>query len=103
MVLAGHWELDGGTSASTPLTATAFAIISANQRAAGEPPLGPVNGLVYALDRRAPSTIYDIVSGSNGYYRKIPGYDAKPGYDLASGLGVPQFAQLAGAIPPPAG
>lgn len=103
VVLAGHWELDGGTSASTPLTATAFAIISSNQRAAGEPPLGPVNGLVYALERSAPSTIYDIVSGSNGYYRKIPGYTAKPGYDLASGLGVPQFAQLADAIPPPAG
>jgi subtilase family serine protease len=101
--LNNHWELDGGTSASTPLTAAAFAIISASQRAAGEPPLGPVDGMLYALDRSAPSTIYDIVSGSNGYYRKIPGYSAKPGYDLASGLGVPEFAQVAGAIPPPAG
>ena len=103
VVLAGHWELDGGTSASTPLAASAFAIISAAQRAAGRPPLGPADGLLYTLDRTAPGTIYDIVSGSNRYYRQIPGYSAKPGYDLASGLGVPQYGQLAAALPPPAG
>jgi kumamolisin len=103
VVLAGHWELDGGTSASTPLTASAFAVISAAQRAAGRPPLGPVNGLLYTLDRSSPSTIFDIVSGANRYYRDIPGYSAKLGYDLASGLGVPQFAQVAAALPPPAG
>jgi subtilase family serine protease len=103
VVLAGNWVLDGGTSASTPLIAAAFAILSADQRAARRPPLGPVDGLLYALRRAAPSTIYDVVSGSNGYDRKIPGYNARPGYDLASGLGVPQFAQLARALPAPAG
>ncbi len=100
--LNNHWELDGGTSASTPLTATAFALISSSQRAAGNPPLGPVDGLLYSLERTAPSAIFDIVSGSNGY-RKIPGYSARPGYDLASGVGVPQYALLPALIPPAAG
>ena len=101
--LNNHWELDGGTSAATPLTATALAVISAQQRESGRPPLGPADGLLYALDRSAPSTIYDIVSGQNQYYKRIPGYRAKPGYDLASGLGVPQYPLVAAALPPPAG
>ncbi len=99
VVLAGNWALDGGTSASTPLIAAAFAILSANERRALRPPLGPVDGLLYTLRQAVPGTIYDIVSGANRYYRKIAGYSARPGYDLASGLGVPQFAQIAAVLP----
>ena len=64
----------------------------------GRPPLGPVNGLLYAR----PGTIFDIVSGNNGYTRRVPALQAKPGYDQASGLGVPRFDALAAALPPPA-
>jgi kumamolisin len=102
VVLAGNWVQDSGTSASAPLIASAFAVLSTAQRAVGRPPLGPVDGLLYWLPRHAPGALFDIVSGSNGYYRGVPGWNAKPGYDLASGLGVPQFAQLASALPPPA-
>ena len=101
VVLAGHWVTDGGTSAATPLLAGAFAVLSARQRAAGLPPLGPVNGLLYALRPANPSTFFDIVSGSNGYSRRVPADAARPGYDLASGLGVPQFASIAASLPPP--
>jgi hypothetical protein len=42
------------------------------------------------------------VSGSNGYNPRVPGINATPGYDMASGLGVPRFDQLAAALPPSA-
>jgi len=45
--------------------------------------------------------LYDIVSGSNRYDRKVPGHRARRGYDLASGLGVPRFARIALELPPP--
>ena len=49
--IGGNWLEDAGTSAASPLVASAFAVISANERAAGRPPLGPVNGLLYSLPR----------------------------------------------------
>lgn len=101
VVLNGHWETDAGTSAAAPLMAGAFALLDAAQRARDRPRLGPVNGLLYRLRARSPQTFFDIVSGDNAYNRRIRGWRARPGYDLASGLGVPQFAQLARAIPSP--
>ena len=41
---------------------------------------------LYARDRRA---LYDMVLGNDKY---VSGWRAHRGYDLASGLGVPQFA-----------
>jgi kumamolisin len=101
VVLAGNWVEDAGTSASAPLLAGAFAVLAARERAAGRPPLGPVNGLVYALATSAPQTVFDVVSGNNGYDPKVPAISAKPGYDQASGLGVPRFDELAAALPAP--
>ncbi|MDQ3893841.1 MAG: S53 family peptidase, partial [Actinomycetota bacterium] len=100
VVLAGNWVEDGGTSASTPLLAGAFATLSANERAAGRPPLGPVTGLLYALQASAPEAFFDVVSGANGYEPKVPAWSASPGYDLASGLGVPRFDRVAAALAP---
>ena len=102
VVLAGNWVEDAGTSASAPLLAGAFAVLSANERAAGRPPLGPVNGLMYSLETSAPDTLFDVVSGSNGYVPRVPALSATPGYDRASGLGVPRFDRLAASLPPPA-
>ncbi len=102
--ISTNWVEDGGTSASAPLLAGAFAALSARERAAGRPPLGPVNGLLYTLARGpAAAPLFDVVSGDNGYLAKVPGHAAGPGYDLASGLGVPRFDALAAALPAPAG
>jgi kumamolisin len=101
VVLAGNWVPDSGTSASAPLLASAFAVLSATQRATHRPPLGPVNGLLYWLRAHAPEALFDVVSGNNGYLRSVPGRPAEPGYDLASGLGVPRFDTLAFVLPPP--
>ncbi len=98
VVLGGHWVTDAGTSAAAPLAATAFALLSGSARAAGRPPLGPVNGLLYWLGRRARWALYDIVSGSTGYYRNVPPRRAGRGYDLATGWGVPRFARITAAL-----
>jgi subtilase family serine protease len=100
--IAANWIEDGGTSASSPLVAGAFAVLSARERAAGRPPLGPVDGLLYRLRTRSAGALYDIVSGNNGFDAKVPARVARPGYDLASGLGVPQFGALSGVLPRPA-
>ena len=102
VVLAGNWVTDAGTSAAAPLVASAMAILSADQRRLHRPPVGPANGLFYYLARCAPGTIWDLVSGNNGYLRKVPAHNAKRGYDLASGLGVPRFAALTARLPAPA-
>jgi kumamolisin len=101
VVLAGNWVNDAGTSGSAPLVASAMAILSANQRRLGLPSVGPANGLFYYLDRVAPTTFWDVVSGNNQALANVPGHRATRGYDLASGLGVPQFAQVAAALPAP--
>ena len=102
VALGDNWLGVGGTSAATPLTASALAVVSARERAAGRPPLGPAGALLYSLWRANPSPFFDIVSGNNGFDPKVPGINAAPGYDMASGLGVPRFDQLAAALPPPA-
>jgi subtilase family serine protease len=102
VVLGGNWLQDAGTSAAARLVAAAFADVSAAQRGAGRPPLGPVDGLIYWLEQHDPSAMFDVVSGSNGYNRKVPARFAGPGYDLASGIGVPRFDQLGAVLPPPA-
>jgi kumamolisin len=102
VVLAGNWVTDAGTSSSAPLVASALAVISANQRRLNRPPVGPANGLLYYEAARAPSSLFDVISGANGYLPRVPARHATRGYDLASGLGVPQFALLAARLPPPA-
>jgi hypothetical protein len=99
----GQWLLDGGTSAAAPLAAAAFSTISTRLQAAGKPPLGPVNGLLYWLERHRPGALYDIVSGTNRYDRHAPGHRARRGYDLASGVGAPRLDRIARLLPAPAG
>jgi hypothetical protein len=101
VVTNGHWIEDAGTSAAAPLAAAAFAVINAKLRAAGRPLLGPVNGLLYWLRRHRSSAIFDVVSGNNRYSSKVPGHQARRGYDLASGLGVPLFDRIVRALPSP--
>jgi subtilase family serine protease len=101
VVLGGHWTVDGGTSAAAPLVAAAMAVVSADLQRQHLPPVGPADGLFYYLARCRPGALWDVVKGNNGFFQKVPACHARPGYDLASGLGVPQFAQVAQLIPSP--
>jgi subtilase family serine protease len=99
VVLGGHWAVDAGTSAAAPLVAAAMAVVSVDLQRQHLPPIGPADGLFYYLARCRPGALWDVVKGNNGFFRKVPARSARPGYDLASGLGVPQFAQVARLIP----
>jgi len=98
----------GGTSASSPAMAGIMALI--NQKYG---PQGQADFILYALAAQHPSAFHDVTVGSNvvpcqsgtpnctlstandntkGFYTL--GYDAGPGYDLATGLGSVDAAQL---------
>ena len=102
-VMGGTWLVVGGTSAASPAMASAFALIDGRLRAAHQPPLGPVDGLLYYLHRVDPTAFYDVTSGNNTYSHKVPGHRAHPGYDLATGLGVAEPGQIARSVPPVGG
>jgi subtilase family serine protease len=81
----------GGTSVGPPAMAGIVALINQSTKAPGS---GNINAVLYPLAARFPSAFHDIQSGSN----KVPfsppcvastqiGYNALPGYDLATGLG----------------
>jgi hypothetical protein len=81
MLNGGQWWLGGGTSLAAPTWAglTAAALSGAG-RTTG---LGDIHPVLYAH----PEAFRDITAGDNGYA-------AGPGYDLATGLGVPRWDVL---------
>jgi hypothetical protein len=90
---AGGWEPIAGTSAAAPLWAAATALV--DQGCATT--VGFLNPLLYT---RSAATM-DIVSGNNDYTDTHGGtYAAGVGYDMATGLGVPNGANLAAALEP---
>jgi subtilase family serine protease len=87
------WYVVGGTSEASPLTA---GIISLADQVAGHG-LGLINPALYEMGDGAGSGINDVTLGNNGVTwtdthgitHTLAGYNAGPGYDLASGLGTP--------------
>jgi kumamolisin len=100
VVTDGSLQTVGGTSGSSPLTAAASALVAGTERAAGRPPLGLVNGWFYAAAAQ-PGAFFDVVQGENDL-DKVGCCTAGPGYDTASGIGVPNWATLPGTLPAPA-
>jgi subtilase family serine protease len=100
------WYPVCGTSEATPLFA---GIVALADQVAGRP-LGVINPALYALSASGAPGIVDVTSGNNTVsftqahtLRTVTGFDAGPGYDLASGVGtvdadtfVPELAQAAG-------
>lgn len=91
---AGYYFF-GGTSEGAPQWAAIGALAD---QAAGKA-LGPLNPLLYAIAQR-PSAyaadFHDVTVGQNGL--NGPGYAAKPGYDVPTGLGSPNVAPLVAAL-----
>ncbi len=85
------WIEVGGTSAATPLWASA--ITDANEYLAGlgKPTFGSASAELYTLfnTTQTYSAYHDITSGNNLYY------PATTGYDMASGIGSPDVWNLA--------
>ena len=89
--IPGGWGPICGTSEATPLFSGEVALAD---QAAGHP-LGLINPALYAMGDGRFSGLTDITTGNNtvtftnsdGKTYTVKGYNAGPGYDLASGIG----------------
>jgi subtilase family serine protease len=99
----------GGTSAGAPQWAAIVALANQVRMSQAKSPLGLVSPLLYELakDKRAYARDFnDITTGSNAldlraFGAPAPsefGFAAAPGYDLATGLGTPNVANLLGDL-----
>ncbi len=95
------WHLGCGTSESTPLFA---GIVALADQVAGHG-LGLINPALYAMKARHAPGLVPVTSGDNtatvtqdGQTYTILGYQAGPGYNLASGLGTVNAAQFVPAL-----
>jgi kumamolisin len=92
LVLNGKVVQIGGTSWSAPVWAGFCALINEARTRAGQPPLPFLNTLLYPLI--GTDAFRDITRGANGQF------EAHPGYDLVTGLGVPNVKALVSALAP---
>jgi subtilase family serine protease len=98
------WYPTCGTSEATPLFS---GIVALTAQTAGHP-VGLINPALYLLSALHAPGLVDVTSGNNtvsftqgGKVQTVHGYNALPGYDLASGVGtvdaakfVPELAHL---------
>ena len=92
------WYIFGGTSEATPIMAGIVAL--ANQQAGHR--LGQINPALYALgalqQHGVPGTgIVSVTSGNNSF-GGVTGFDAAPGYNLATGWGTIDAAKFVRAL-----
>jgi subtilase family serine protease len=85
---------NGGTSFAAPLWAGYIALVNQFAAALNEPSVGFLNPALYALGGSSeyPRLFHDEVSGYNGKYRAVPGFD------LVTGFGSPNGDALIGAL-----
>ena len=83
------------TSAGSPQWASIFALVNQARAQQHKGPLGFANPALYAIAQN-PSTksaFHDITKGNNALDSPV-GFNAGPGYDLATGWGTPDVAKL---------
>jgi kumamolisin len=90
VILNGQQTQFGGTSWSAPVWAGFGALINQARAKAGLPPAGLLGPKIYPL--LSTTAFRDITSGNNG------AFSATVGYDLCTGIGVPNIAILAQAL-----
>lgn len=90
VVLNGDPIEYGGTSWSAPVSAGFCALINSARAKNGKAAVGYLNPLLYK--KKGTPCFRDITGGSNG------AYDAVAGYDMVTGLGVPNVQQLINGI-----
>lgn len=93
LVLHGSIRTYGGTSWGAPMWAAICALVNEARANAKLPPLGYLNPRLYPL--LGTDALRDIVTGSNGEY------SAGRGYDMVTGLGVPNVRKLIAALTMP--
>jgi kumamolisin len=91
VILNGSLAQFGGTSVGPPIWAGFCARINQIRAGNGAPSLGLLGPKIYPL--LGSSTFRDITVGSNG------AYSSGPGFDLCTGIGVPDVNNLINALP----
>ncbi len=86
----------GGTSAGTPQWAAIFALANQKRASFSKAPLGFVNPAIYSLARSGSylTDFHDIAVGNDELVGSTVGFTAASGYDLATGWGSPDVANL---------
>jgi subtilase family serine protease len=97
VVMNSTLQTVGGTSGSAPFTAAATALVVGSERNAGRPNVGLANGWFYQAAAQ-PSAFFDVTTGNNDL-AGVGCCQATAGYDLATGLGVPNWAVLPATLP----
>jgi kumamolisin len=87
----------GGTSAAAPLVAGMIALWNQQARDQGLRRPGFVAPLLYRLAQHQPTSFTDVAEGGNALFGG-PCCPARPGYDLATGLGSPAAAVIAASL-----
>jgi len=90
------WFVVGGTSAGSPQWASIFAIVNQQRASLGKGPIGFANPALYSIAQSSSylSDFHDITLGNNRLSGTPLGFSAAIGYDLASGWGTPNVANL---------
>ncbi len=93
----------GGTSCAAPLWAGFCSLINQQSVALSGTPVGFLNPALYKLAAgpNYSTCFHDITTGNNIGSHTAGLYYAVPGYDLATGLGTPNGANLINALAPP--
>ena len=106
------WDQEVGTSAATPLSAVGFANVNAALTARGFAPItkggsNDIHSIIYnpansSAIRDVPEFRGAVRSGDNnlfGSFNSVSmGYSALNGFDMATGMGVPNFTALANLL-----
>jgi hypothetical protein len=91
-----------GTSASAPLWAGFAALVNQQEDLNGNPPVGFLNPLLYAIGTSSnyASCFHDVVTGNNTNSGSPGKFFAVPGYDLCTGWGTPNGSNLINVLAP---
>lgn len=95
------WAPVVGTSAATPLIAVGLANVNAVLSARGMPVINNAGGAMDVhnifYDPANSSAMTDVTNGDNDIMN-LGGWNALPGYDMTTGMGVPNFSTLVNLI-----
>jgi len=89
--------LVGGTSCGSPQWAGIFALANQARASAGKGPIGLANPALYAIYKSARygADFHDVTVGNNTLAgQPVQGFSAGTGYDLTTGIGTPDVANL---------
>lgn len=97
--ISGIVQPIGGTSCASPIVAGLVSLLNDKLLTAGKKPLGFLNPLLYSTYKTQSNIFSPVTSGSNAQ-GCCPGFQANPngGWCPITGMGVPNFVNLAAAI-----